>query len=151
MKTCSFFYFFFIFLLIACNRQEQKEEATKEGTLSITEPLSCYTYIHNNDTVLLSIKIDNNIVTGNLTYNFFEKDDNQGSINGEIFGDTIFAIYKFQSEGSESEREIAFLRRENTFVEGFGEVTYENEKMLFKNRNLVNFESNLILEKIPCQ
>lgn len=148
MKARSFFYFFLTFVLVACNSNEQK---AKEKVLSITEPLSCYAYIHNNDTILLSIKIDNNIVTGNLTYNFFEKDDNEGSVNGEIHGDTIFAVYKFQSEGTESEREIAFLKRENTFVEGFGEATYENEKMLFKNRNLINFESNLILEKIPCQ
>lgn len=146
MKKRSCYYLFLIFLFAACNNtQNIKEEAS-----SITEPLSCYAYIHNSDSILLNIKVDDNIVTGNLTYNFFEKDDNEGSINGEMHGDTIFAVYKFQSEGKESEREIAFLKREDTFVEGFGEVIYENEKMLFKNKSLLNFESNLVLEETPC-
>lgn len=148
MKKHSCYYLFLIFLLAACNNNTQN---IKEEAVSMTEPLSCYAYIHNNDSILLNFTVDDNIVTGNLTYNFFEKDDNEGSVNGEMHGDTIFAVYKFQSEGKESEREIAFLKRENTFVEGFGEVIYKNEKMLFKNKNLLNFESNLILEKTPCQ
>jgi len=100
---------------------------------------------------MLSFIVDQNAVKGDLTYNFFEKDDNRGTLDGTMHGDTLFADYKFKSEGMTSEREVAFLRRGDTMVEGFGEIKQESGKSTFKNRKRLNFESNLILTRSDCK
>src|SRR5690606_14673635 len=113
--------------------------------------LSCYVFVKENDSVSLSFEVEKNIVIGNLTYNFYEKDDNSGTIEGEMHGDTLFANYTFESEGTTSEREVAFLRKGDAMVEGFGEITKEAGKTVFKNRKRLYFESNLVLEQMACK
>ena len=139
-----------VVLLISCTRQSDQQQ-TAIASKPVNEPLSCYTFVKNNDTIRLSFKVEQNSATGDLTYNFFEKDDNTGTIQGEMHGDTLYANYQFQSEGITSEREVAFLRRGDTMVEGFGEIAREAGKATFKNRKMLNFESNLVLNKSACK
>ena len=135
-------------VLVSCNGQSDQNS---EKSTPVSQPLSCYTFVKGNDTIMLSFIVDQNAVKGDLTYNFFEKDDNTGTIDGTMQGDTLFADYKFQSEGKTSEREVAFLRRGDTMVEGFGEIKQESGKSTFKNRKRLNFESNLILTRSDCK
>ena len=97
----------------ACNQKTEKIESKD------TSKYICYAY-ENRDTVKLSININNDEVSGDLNYNIFEKDRNNGQIRGTMSGDTIIAEYQFQSEGLTSTREVAFLRKGSTLVEGFG-------------------------------
>ena len=138
-----------VVILISCTRQTDQEQ-TAIASKPVDEPLSCYIFVKNNDTIRLSFKVEQNRATGDLTYNFFEKDDNRGTIEGEMHGDTLYAIYQFQSEGISSEREVAFLKRGDTMVEGFGEINQELGKSTFKNRKMLYFESNLVLNKTAC-
>ncbi len=66
-------------------------------------------------------------------------------------GDTLFAEYKFMSEGTESIREVAFLKKENDFVKGYGDSEEKNGKMIIKNKSGLNFNNNLILKKGACE
>lgn len=137
--------------IMGCSYPDKKDfNEKKNKTISVKESDACYAFIHNKDSVLLHLEIKNDIVTGDLSYNFFEKDDNAGPLIGELHGDTIFAMYKFRSEGTTSEREVAFLKKGNTYVEGFGEIQDEEGRTVFKNKKLLNFESNLILKEIDC-
>ncbi len=101
--------------------------------------------------MFLHLKISDNIVTGDLTYNLFQKDNNKGTLQGTMKGDTLIAEYKFLSEGTESIREVAFLKKENDFVEGYGDVDEINGKVRFKNTGALNFSNNVLLKNIECR
>lgn len=135
--------------LQSCNNNVGNQEAQNVET-SYSGLEGCYAFIQNNDNILMDLKFNGNEVTGSLTYNFYEKDDNKGSLIGKVYGDTIIAMYNFDSEGVASFREVAFLKRGKEYVEGFGEIEEKNGKMIFKNRKLLNFDSNIILEKTEC-
>jgi len=120
-----------------------KEKATLPATPT------CYAAVSGNDTIRLQLITTDSLATGKLEYKLFEKDRNQGTIQGHFVGDTLFAAYTFQSEGVQSVREVAFLRQGNKLVEGFGEVAEKDGIMLFTNRGQLQFAS-VVLEKGPC-
>ncbi len=72
-------------------------------------------------------------------------------VPGSMKGDTLFAAYTFMSEGTESIREVVFLKTANDFVEGYGDVEEKNDKMIFKNKSGLNFNNNLILKNVACE
>ena len=142
-----------VLLVSACNSNSTEPAITPVAAeeKKIAPEHSCYVYTSAKDTVNLHLQISGNIVTGDLAYNYFEKDKNTGTIQGSIKGDTLYAEYKFMSEGVESTREVVFLKKENDFVEGYGEAEEKNGKMIFKNTRSLNFNNNLILKKVACE
>ncbi len=137
-------------LLIRCNHKT-KPAANQLSNTTETVSSGCYTYTTPKDTVLLLLNHNDGVVTGDLIYNYFEKDKNTGTIKGRFNGDTLFADYTFMSESVESVREVAFLKRGNSFQEGFGEVTEQSGKMVFKNKSRLNFNNNAFLTKGNCK
>lgn len=111
----------------------------------------CYIYTKNRDTAKLKINTENDELTGDLSYNLFEKDSNKGTISGEIKGDTILAEYIFDSEGMRSTREIVFLKRDGKLYEGFGEVEEKNGKTVFKNRAKLKFGDAIVFSLTNCK
>lgn len=144
-----------LILLLSCNGNTKQSTTVPElepaKAVSITEPASCYAMIKNKDKVLLHITIINNKVNGDLIYSFFEKDKNTGTVNGEMKGDTIFADYKFISEGKESVRQIAFLKTGEEFREGYGKVNKLNGQPDFSDKASIRFDGNVILKKTDCK
>ena len=65
-------------------------------------------------------------------------------------GDTLLADYTFQSEGTESVRQVAFLKKGDGFVEGYGDVEDQGGKMVFKNTAMLDFGSGTAFTKVPC-
>jgi len=112
---------------------------------------TCYKGILKQDTIVMSLVIKDNLITeGKLSYHFFEKDKNEGTLKGEIKGDTIYADYTFMSEGSQSVREVAFLKQGNSYIEGYGDVKEYNGKMIFKDVKHLKFDSKMVLVKTDC-
>ena len=153
--------FFFLIIagtLSACPSPSEKNTGTEaardsvqeEEAVSETESLRCYAYINNNDTIWMHLNTEGETVNGKLAYKFFEKDKSQGTLEGEMQGDTLFANYRFMSEGMTSEREVAFLKQGDTFVEGYGDVEEQNGRMVLKNKGSLNFNSNTVLRKVAC-
>jgi hypothetical protein len=112
--------------------------------------IQCFKSIKGNDTVYLKLEKFPNVVTGNLAYDFHEKDGNTGTIDGVFKGDTLIADYTFMSEGQQSVRQVAFLIKDTTVTEGYADMMDENGKMVFKNTNLLDFSNGLQLKAIPC-
>ncbi|MBA3649699.1 MAG: hypothetical protein H0W62_14345 [Chitinophagales bacterium] len=139
-----------IFISCKNNSIQTTDEENPEKTIS-DKTNQCYAYTANKDSVFLHISITDTIVTGDLTYKLFEKDQNKGTLQGMMKGDTLIAEYKFLSEGTESIREVAFLKRGNDFVEGYGDVEGNNGKMVFKNTSTLNFNNNMILKEVDCE
>ncbi len=151
MKTSTICTALSIIILTACNNQAKNNTASQNATTFNEAITTCYSYAKDSNQVSLQITIKGNMVTGNLIYNYFEKDKNIGKIDGEMRGDTLFASYNFKSEGLNSVREVAFLKMGNKLFEGYGEVLEKSDKMVFKNRATLNFDNKMPLTKTDCQ
>ncbi|AMQ00404.1 hypothetical protein AY601_3539 [Pedobacter cryoconitis] len=110
----------------------------------------CYAYIKNKDTVSLSLITTGNAVAGNLNYNFYEKDKNAGTITGIIKGDTIIADYTFQSEGSTSYRQIAFVKKGDQLLEGYGPTQEADGRTVFTNLAGLKY-GDITLSPVACK
>ena len=147
-----------LWLLLLLTFYRCKDPVKPESTVvtaeekKVEEPTivgDCYVYTSGKDSILLHVVVENNSATGHLHYLFFEKDKSTGNLFGTMRGDTLVADYKFISEGTESEREVAFIRRGETFVEGTGEVAEAGGRMLFKDQSTLKFEGT-VLNKTDC-
>lgn len=145
----------FVFVL-SC-KKETKEEVfmpTVEEEMAVEEAAvtECYLAIIKKDTVTLSLTIkDSSLDKGELNYNFFEKDKNQGTLSGTFKGDTLFADYTFLSEGKTSVREVVFLKKGNIFIEGYGDVEEIENKTVFTDKKKLFFDSKVVLSKTDCK
>ncbi|MGN6354327.1 MAG: hypothetical protein ACTHLB_13110 [Parafilimonas sp.] len=149
---------FLLMTCVACNNDGSETnngaDTIKDydtGTSSPAETISeCYENINGKDTVFLSIFSQSKVITGSLVYNYYEKDKNSGTIKGNMYGDTLIADYIFSSEGITSTREVAFLKRESAFIEGYGDMREEGGKMVFTNRSSLSF-SGKPLRMVNCK
>jgi hypothetical protein len=148
--------FFDCLLLTALGSCKQDKETpakteNKKSASSAVPSRSCYRYVMNGDTFSLKLTIADAKVMGSLKYNFAQKDDNMGSLEGTNVNKVIVANYTFTSEGQKSVREVAFQRMGNAYVEGFGEMVELNGKMVFKDRNAIKFDEAVTYQPIPCR
>ena len=141
-------------LLAACQPQPA---ATTDQPAPPTVPApptppaaSCYAYTAQ-DTVYLTLAGPAAATTGNLIYHYAGKDRNRGTIRGAFSGDTLRAEYTFQSEGTESVREVAFVRRGPGFTEGYGPVTERNGKTVFQQPHQLKFDNRITLAPVACK
>lgn len=139
-------------LFTACKKEEKViivDQPKPEVQPTVVN--ECYELAKGKDTLSASLIIDGEKVSGNLVYNFYEKDKNAGSILGRIKGDTLLADYTFQSEGQESIRQVTFLRKNKTLIEGYGESKQEGNKSVFLNAKAIQFTSSTVLKEVPCK
>ncbi|OYU79587.1 MAG: hypothetical protein CFE23_13455 [Flavobacterium sp. BFFFF1] len=144
-----------VFVTVACKKDakvpesEIKPAPVPEAVISNTD---CYQAVLKKDTITLRLDLKGtDIVSGKLTYNFFEKDKSDGTITGKMHGDTLYANYIFTAEGQTSQSEVAFLKKGETFIEGYGDISDDGKgKVTFKNKRKLNFGSNTVLHKIAC-
>ncbi len=133
--------------LAACH--EQSTQATQEPTAAATGP-QCYAHLTATDTIRLTLQTTQPTATGQLTYHYYEKDRNRGTISGIMHGDTLLADYTFQSEGATSVRQVAFLRRDIGFIEGFGPVVERQGKTVFEKPHALTFDAKYTLLPVAC-
>ncbi|QHT69722.1 hypothetical protein GXP67_25280 [Rhodocytophaga rosea] len=165
MKPITYSYFLFVLtsiILSSCGdsgKQTSETTASTDTTEAVAKPDAptladgsfCYRTVLGKDSVLMHLKVAGNIITGGLNYDFAEKDRNTGTISGEMRGDTLLATYTFMSEGQESQREVAFLKKGEEWVEGYGESKEDKGKMIFVNTSALDFTSAKPLTKTDCQ
>ena len=139
-------------LFAACTNNNQSTENHTDSTTTQTPVMvdGCYAFSAAKDTIWLHLQPQAQAVTGTLNYRFFEKDSNNGTIQGVMQGDTLFADYTFASEGVTSVREVAFMKKDNGFVEGYGETEEKDGKTVFKNRSALKFDSQTKLSPVAC-
>ncbi|MEN9909549.1 MAG: hypothetical protein RLZZ540_2698 [Bacteroidota bacterium] len=118
-----------------------------------TAKKECYQAVIEKDTLTLTVDVNSvNEFKGELKHSYFEKDKSFGTLLGNVKGDTIFADYKFESEGKTSIRELAFIKKDaNTYVEGHGEMIETNGKMSFKDKSKIKFDGNIVYNQIDCK
>jgi hypothetical protein len=157
MKHSFLFLSVAVVAVAACN--EPQQSTTKNGLSDTSKAVenkimipssSCYSTTTGKDSVHLKVEVFPNVVTGNLSYQFYQKDSNKGEFEGRLHGDTLLADYTFMSEGKRSIRQVAFLIKDGIAVEGYGNMEEKNGKLIFKNQQEIVFGKGLKLEKVPC-
>ena len=150
MKHLALFLITSILVLTACNNNAEQPSSTtetkdtsKQEEVKIQVPNTvCYLNVTAKDSIFLKTEIFPNVITGTLKYKFFEKDNNNGEIDGTLHGDTLIADYKFMSEGVQSVRKVMFLINDNSATEIYDAGEAKAEKTVFKK--------GTILQKVPC-
>jgi len=143
--------------LLSCQSDSKKYTTVDSSIMSERQvegesPDQCFTYNKNNDNVsLLIYGTGSNKVIGKLSYNLDGKDKNDGEFYGYTIGDTIIVNYKFQSEGTWSKRQVAWIRQGDKFLEGYGETYQDNDEVRFKNYRNLTYGKSIILEKTKCK
>ena len=144
--------FVFVSFFISCKKE--KEASTVVVKEVVTEATSeCYSSIKSKDTVSMDLKIaKDSTFVGNLCYRFFEKDKNDGTVIGKLQGDTLIADYTFMSEGVSSLRQVVFVKKGNTYVEGFGDIVADSiGKVTYKDLKKLKFGDSVVLTKVDCE
>lgn len=137
----------------SCQSESTKSDSadTSMNTKENGNSSQCYQSIENRDTASVTLNIQDDKVTGSLSYNLFEKDKNNGVIAGIVKGDTIIADYTFQSEGTTSIRQVAWLKQDNQLIEGFGDVEEVEGRTQFKSIEKLNFGKSMVFTKTDCK
>ena len=143
-----------IFLLVACspsNRDEQIAHNVVGENAGRAAGPACYIYATDRDTVYLVLASPvGDTITGELRYDFFERDGNIGFIEGQVRGDTLMADYTFLSEGMVSVREVGFLLGKDRVIEGYGDVEQVDGRMVFWHKDSLDFSNGLMMSQISC-
>ncbi len=162
MKSYLFFLFCVSLFTIACNGKtsDQSKIETKEppvGEVKNTRPTNqgneadCYRYFGNKDSIYLQLSEVYGMMTGMLLVKNYQKDQNLGTLQGKMMGDMLIAEYSFKSEGKMSVRQVAFRKKGDAFIEGFGEVQDVNGKTVFKDVKNLKFDDSRVFSKVPCK
>ena len=153
MKQGLFFLLINI-LLISCGpgNETQVKAVTTDTAQSVnTNELSgCYLLIIGKDTARLQLEKLAASVKGRLSYKRYEKDSNDGIIEGSITNEFIKGWYRFQSEGMFSVREIRFKITDNKLLEGYGDMGQHNDTAYFKYPTALQYEEKHPYSKVSC-
>jgi len=157
MKKLSALTIVLMGIFISCKKEttlpppQIEPNAPKEAELVEPAGDQCYTSRLNGNIVALSFNVNSHQeVNGKLSYNITGKDKNEGTIIGNMKGDTLIADYTFMSEGVSSVREVVFLQKDGAFIEGYGDVADANNKVTFKDKKKLKFDAKNTLIKSDC-
>ncbi|SHL90481.1 hypothetical protein [Flavobacterium saccharophilum] len=157
MKKLSALVIVILSVFISCKKETTlpppQIEPNPPKEAEIVEPAGdqCYTSRLNGNIVAISFNVNSHQeVNGKLSYNITGKDKNEGTIIGNMKGDTLIADYTFMSEGVSSVREVVFLQKDGTLIEGYGDVVDANNKVTFKDKKKLKFDAKNTLTKSDC-
>ncbi len=110
----------------------------------------CYSQIAGRDTANLQIENKGGSVSGALSYNIFQKDRNDGTLQGEMSGDILMGWYLFKSEGIISVRQVAWKIVARELWPGTGEMIERNDTMFFSLPGKLQYDSTRPFKKVDC-
>ena len=146
-------------VLFSCTQQEKTSETdTTDATTIVSPPAdttpvivsTCYMQVLKRDTMVASIMQSDDIITGKLTFNNFEKDGSSGPIQGKLTDGIIKAWYNFQSEGMQSVMEVWLKLGDSSLIRGYGPIKMSGDTSYFSEPAAIKFEDNQQMKKIDC-
>ena len=146
-----------ILLIGSCNDEGKtsssvlRDSANNSKTaVADTAVSGCFSQVVKSDTALLQVENNKGNVTGVLTYDYYQKDRNDGTLQAEQTGDIIKGWYLFKSEGIMSVRQVAWKINGNELWPATGELAEKNDTTVFAEPDKLKFDSANAFRKIPC-
>ncbi|MFZ1527302.1 MAG: hypothetical protein WAT19_01000 [Ferruginibacter sp.] len=144
-----------ILLLPGCksnNKTQLPKAALPASAEALQNVAGCYLMTIGKDSAFMRLHKDKDSIKGMLAYQPFEKDKRQGKVSFKQDSRYLTGWYYFKSEGRFSIQQVRFRITEDGLEEGYGQLTYQDDSMLFKNSlNVINFESQHPFKKITCR
>jgi hypothetical protein len=157
MKKSLFFALALTAAVVSCKKEEVVNEKTEKAQTNSSAESddavhhTCYEYAGARDTVRMNIVEQDKAVNGSLAYEYFEKDKNSGIVEGVVKGDTLVLNYTFMSEGTNSKRQVVFLKKGDALVEGYGDTFEKDGAVLYKDLKKLKFDEKFPLKKTDCK
>ena len=127
-----------LLLLAACGPSEKRSAVSDAMEASSAQEL-CFQNITGNDSLLVTLTIIGNDVTGTLRWLPAEKDKMVGTLDGILQNDTITAVYAYQAEGTNAREEKIFhLTTDSLFIQ-HGELFDQNGTWVIKDKRTAQF------------
>ncbi len=134
-------------LLISC--ADSKGEGAGKFSGEVDE-MYCFSGEFDDENYLLRIYVEGEEIVGIMEFFLSNNDKKEGTFEGILVGDTIFADLSIQHQDLFLRREVAFLMTSTGLEEGKAEMTESEGKMIFKNHSDLSFGQDLILKPIDC-
>lgn len=148
MRVCLFISL--VALLSACHERATPGAAATAG---LSDGRHCYAHFSEEDTIQLTLVATRSTLVGHIKFSALGGTDRtDGPIEGAMHGDTLLADYWLEANGQRSPvaAPVAFLRRGNTFIEGFGDLAMHEGKFTFKSLKAIHFDTTRILRPTDC-
>jgi len=146
-----------ILLIGSCNDEGKTSSSVLRDSANSSKPIvadtivsGCFSQVVKSDTALLQVENNKGNVTGVLTYDYHQKDRNDGTLQAEQTGDIIKGWYLFKSEGIISVRQVAWKINGNELWPATGELSEKNDTTVFAEPDKLRFDSTNAFRKIPC-
>ncbi|WP_284652522.1 hypothetical protein [Flavobacterium terrisoli] len=150
MKKSVFLLLVFPLLLIGCKKVDNVEILGKPVTVEPTPKGNeeCYSYEKDGNSISIQIETSGEDVFGAMAYSLAEKDKSAGLLKGKWKNNILLLDYTFQSEGTQSKRQVAFELKDGQLIEGFGEMNEDGTE--FKDISQLKFSPTMPLSKTDC-
>lgn len=147
---------FMVFTALSCEKKTTETVDVQTANAdSVTIPESnepiessilqtCYMEATGKDTLFITLDDNLGTITGKMRYKNFEKDSSFGDVIGTQNGDTLKLNYTFEAEGTTSDREIYFLKKDGNLIEGIGEHKTEGNRDFYANASQLKYEGHTL-------
>jgi hypothetical protein len=140
------------FTFYSCGNQNKTTNNQDSTTTEVnTNNLNCYMAVNEADTAYLKINQKGKNVTGELNFDFDKKQSSSGQISGEFIGDTLYVDYSYMLNGVAYKNPQVFLRKDNQFLQGSGELEVYVGRTYFKKSVPINFNNGFVFELGTCK
>ena len=140
----AIFLLHFLFFPAGCQPDKPRHEPPV-----VAGTAQCFTWSIGQNTATARFNIEGKQVKGTLEYDYAEKDDSKGKLNGTLNNDIIMAEYTFLSEGRESVMEVVFKLQGNKMIQGYAEMEEQGGKLVFKDGVKLSFQN--IFVRTNCE
>jgi len=115
-----------------------------------TSITGCFVQIFKKDTATMQLDAKGITITGPLSYNYFEKDRNGGTVQAEMDGNILTGWYLFRSEGVMSVRQVAWKVGKGELWPAYGDMKERNDSSVFVNVDQLKYDSTRPFRKVSC-
>lgn len=110
----------------------------------------CYQGDTGRDKQAISYDLTGDQVKGVMEVQYFNLTPQTGKLKGTLRGDTLDGEFIYEQDEQMIYRQVIFIRQNDQWVEGIGELQEVDGKQVFTNKNALNFSHPLVLEKGAC-
>lgn len=140
-----------------CNSGQDSKQSQAKGQAGGDSILKsqCYVAIDGSDTAYLTLdsRADDKI-SGKLLINFLNKPNNNGRLNGEFKGDTLFVDYTFTVGDNKTayKNPLAFLSDSGKLILGVGTIeTYLGRSYFAKGKPIDFAKGRFRFDSLDCK
>ncbi|MBC6109988.1 hypothetical protein ACFOG5_07555 [Pedobacter fastidiosus] len=128
--------------VFACNQSNKSSADSAEKSDSVTNQ-TCYASSFEKDSAAMIVKTySSGRVKGSLLIKYGSKPENNGLIEGNFKGDTLYVNYRFNTGGDTTNvftNPLAFLKKDGKLIMGVGQIETTLGRSYFVKGKPINY------------